>query len=137
MRPDLEEALLDLMEMTAYNTIQVIKSLHGSRAGDIGPLSVLEDSYRTFRKIRDELGDNTVTKGMVLEANQQGQMVMPETEAGIKLANRCAKQVVGAFAIVDNVLYVGTNECLNPQKVCPREGMKTGEGYELCRDVCK
>jgi deoxycytidylate deaminase len=29
---------------------------------------------------------------------------------------------------------VGTNECANPQSVCPRA---PGEGYEKCKSVCR
>lgn len=51
----------------------------------------------------------------------------------------CVKQVVKAVIIaVDGTTYTGYNSCENPQSVCPRElaGMKTGEGYELCKTVC-
>lgn len=32
---------------------------------------------------------------------------------------------------------MGTNWCENPQAVCPRMGMGTGQGYHLCREVCR
>ena len=34
-------------------------------------------------------------------------------------------------------ICMGTNEIHSPVSECPRKGMKTGTGYELCRDVCK
>ena len=50
----------------------------------------------------------------------------------------CAKQVVTATVITKNgEEFKSTNWCHNPQEVCPRLGMPSGEGYELCRDVCK
>jgi deoxycytidylate deaminase len=52
----------------------------------------------------------------------------------------CAKQVVVAVVITrDNKAYVGRNDVNNAQQVCPRvtAGMKTGEGYELCKTVCQ
>jgi len=50
----------------------------------------------------------------------------------------CAKQTVIATIIaVDGCKFVSTNYCHDPQKICPRIGMKTGEGYELCKSICK
>lgn len=49
----------------------------------------------------------------------------------------CAKQRVTATATVEGTTYRGENVCDNPQPVCPREGMRTGEGYDLCRKVCQ
>jgi hypothetical protein len=51
----------------------------------------------------------------------------------------CVKQSVVATLITElGSEFVGTNHCYNPQKVCPRDllGMKSGEGYELCIDIC-
>ncbi|MEX3984020.1 hypothetical protein AB4Y45_34085 [Paraburkholderia sp. EG287A] len=49
----------------------------------------------------------------------------------------CAKQGVKATIIaLDGQRYVGTNHCMNPQHTCPRGGMPTGVGYELCKSVC-
>ncbi len=51
----------------------------------------------------------------------------------------CVKQDVLATLVCKNGdVIVGTNRCLSPQPVCPRDklGMKTGEGYHLCQDVC-
>lgn len=52
----------------------------------------------------------------------------------------CVKQNVYATVVTPNgEHFTGTNLCRNPQKVCPREvqGMKSGEGYELCQSVCQ
>jgi deoxycytidylate deaminase len=50
--------------------------------------------------------------------------------------NRCAKQIT--IAIIENKgsYWIGTNWCRKPQKKCPRKGMLSGEGYELCRTIC-
>jgi deoxycytidylate deaminase len=49
----------------------------------------------------------------------------------------CAKQTVTATIVaVDGIHYTATNHCLTPQAVCPRQGMVTGQGYELCRRIC-
>ncbi len=49
----------------------------------------------------------------------------------------CAKQVVTATIVTSNGRrFVGTNHVRNPQAECPRKGLPTGVGYELCRDVC-
>lgn len=49
----------------------------------------------------------------------------------------CAKQVVTATIVTrDGKRFVGTNYCNRPQQVCPRAGMATGVGYELCKSVC-
>lgn len=55
-------------------------------------------------------------------------------------AGPCAKQNVLATLISDGgEVFVGTNLCLNPQQECPRDkyGMKSGEGYHLCEDICQ
>lgn len=50
----------------------------------------------------------------------------------------CVKQTVRATIVaVDGERYVATNYTLNPQTECPRAGMQTGQGYELCRSVCQ
>ena len=50
----------------------------------------------------------------------------------------CAKQTVRATIVAqDGRRFTGTNDCLNPQTTCPRAGMKTGEGYHLCEQVCQ
>jgi len=53
---------------------------------------------------------------------------------------RCAKQEVTAIIVNKNGKhYIGSNWCKNPQKVCPRDILKykSGEGYELCKKICK
>lgn len=53
--------------------------------------------------------------------------------------NLCKKQTTLAIIISpnDNKFY-GYNQCLNPQELCPRDiqNMKSGEGYELCTEIC-
>ena len=52
-------------------------------------------------------------------------------------AGPCVKQTVTATIVArDGSRFVATNYCLTPQTVCARAGMKTGEGYELCKSVC-
>lgn len=49
----------------------------------------------------------------------------------------CAKLTVTATIIApDGRRYVGTNWVRNPQRICPRQDMATGVGYELCKSVC-
>lgn len=50
----------------------------------------------------------------------------------------CAKQRVKATLVAaSGERFVGYNDVENPQEVCPRGGMPTGEGYELCQTVCQ
>jgi deoxycytidylate deaminase len=53
------------------------------------------------------------------------------------MIGKCAKQET--IAIIENhgQYWVGTNCCLDAQKECPRQGMATGIGYELCKEICK
>lgn len=49
----------------------------------------------------------------------------------------CAKQIVTATIISKSGnRHVGKNDCLTPQPVCPRVGMPSGTGYELCVSIC-
>ena len=50
----------------------------------------------------------------------------------------CSKQTVIAIIKNGRNFWVGSNDCKNPQDVCPRDKEKfvSGEGYELCKDVC-
>ncbi len=49
----------------------------------------------------------------------------------------CAKQIIIAtITAVDGRTFVGSNWCRNDIRDCPRAGMLSGEGYELCRDIC-
>ena len=50
---------------------------------------------------------------------------------------KCTKQEVMAIIENNGRFWIDSNWCYNPQKVCPRKDMKTGEGYELCKDICK
>lgn len=46
----------------------------------------------------------------------------------------CAKTVVTCtLTLDDGQVFIGRNDCHNPQPVCPR---LPGEGYEKCRSVC-
>ena len=46
----------------------------------------------------------------------------------------CAKVKVRCTIIAkEGRTFQGTNMCMNPQRVCPRE---PGEGYQKCKSVC-
>lgn len=50
----------------------------------------------------------------------------------------CAKQRVQCHIVYPNgESYWGENECLTPQQNCLRGDLPSGEGYELCHEVCK
>lgn len=50
----------------------------------------------------------------------------------------CSKQTVTATIVTPaGVRFTGTNYVRNFQPVCPRAGLPTGVGYELCRDICR
>lgn len=54
-------------------------------------------------------------------------------------AGPCAKVVVTATLVtVNGNQYIGSNHCLTPQKVCPRDtqGYPSGQGYHLCKEIC-
>lgn len=55
------------------------------------------------------------------------------------MAGPCAKQIVicELFNPFSGERAIGENICRNPQAVCPRGDMPSGEGYYLCRDVCE
>ena len=56
------------------------------------------------------------------------------------IKGRCAKQIVSATIVTeDGHVFYGQNDCENPQTVCPRDtaGCKSGEGYEMCKDICQ
>jgi deoxycytidylate deaminase len=49
----------------------------------------------------------------------------------------CAKQTVTATVMAqDGRRFVATNHCNRPQPACPRDGLPTGTGYYLCRQIC-
>ena len=50
------------------------------------------------------------------------------------MSGPCAKTTVKCVLVTPHGEHiVGTNECRNPQKVCPRD---LGEGYEKCQTIC-
>ncbi len=50
----------------------------------------------------------------------------------------CAKQVVTAtITTQDGRVFIGRNDCANPQQVCPRGNMPSNVGYHLCKEVCR
>ena len=49
---------------------------------------------------------------------------------------RCAKQRVLAITEIDGKIYLGENWIATPQKECPRKGLESGVGYELCKEIC-
>lgn len=54
------------------------------------------------------------------------------------MLNNCIKQIVTATIITtDGERFVGSNYTTKDNGgLCPRSDMKSGEGYDLCRDVC-
>ncbi len=50
---------------------------------------------------------------------------------------KCVKQTTIAIIVNKDKHFIGSNSCESPQSECPRKNMKTGEGYELCKEVCK
>lgn len=52
------------------------------------------------------------------------------------MKGKCAKQTTIAIIINNGEVFIGSNWCEKPQKECPRKGMKTGEGYHLCSEIC-
>lgn len=57
-----------------------------------------------------------------------------------KFSDICMKQVVVALLFVhkpgETVVFVGSNWCVTPQKVCPRTTLPSGYGYWMCRNIC-
>lgn len=49
----------------------------------------------------------------------------------------CAKQRVIAIIENNGQAWIGENKCKSPQEECPRNGMETGVGYDLCKSVCQ
>jgi tRNA(Arg) A34 adenosine deaminase TadA len=61
--------------------------------------------------------------------------IVPIMPAG---SGPCRKQAVHAeVRCTDGTIYEGSNSCLRPQPTCPRKGMPTGTGYELCVSICQ
>jgi len=47
----------------------------------------------------------------------------------------CAKaKVACAIVSTDGQVFMGRNDCENPQSTCPRE---EGEGYDKCKSICQ
>jgi deoxycytidylate deaminase len=50
----------------------------------------------------------------------------------------CVKQRVFCTIVhPDGQRWHGENSCRNAQTICPRADLPTGQGYELCRDICQ
>ena len=53
-------------------------------------------------------------------------------------SGKCAKQpVIAVIKSIKDEFYFGLNSCDAPQETCPRGDMPSGEGYEMCKDICK
>lgn len=48
----------------------------------------------------------------------------------------CKKQTTIAVIVNNGRYWTGSNWVNDEQAVCPREGMKSGEGYHLCKEIC-
>ena len=48
----------------------------------------------------------------------------------------CLKRRVIAVVAKDNRCWTGENSCSRKVARCPRKDMPTGEGWNLCREVC-
>jgi deoxycytidylate deaminase len=53
------------------------------------------------------------------------------------MRGKCAKQETIAVIENDGQYWIGSNWCGNAQEICPRSDMPTGEGYAICKNVCK
>lgn len=53
------------------------------------------------------------------------------------MIGKCIKQETIAIIENNGQYFISSNYCMNAQKVCPRINSKTGENYELCKNVCK
>jgi deoxycytidylate deaminase len=100
-----------------------------------------DDGGRSESPVRAKVAELVVK----LCAARHGPRITPEqadrfvTVTAIK-RGPCAKQTVTATIVTPTgERFVGTNGCANPQATCPRDaaGMKTGEGYHLCDEVCQ
>lgn len=77
----------------------------------------LSGSIRLFKRRLEEMG--------IAVADQEHSSFVP---------GPCAKKrVVFTLVTRDGDRFVGTNDCLTPVAVCPRE---PGEGYDLCVICC-
>jgi deoxycytidylate deaminase len=56
----------------------------------------------------------------------------------LKDVSRCKGRQVAAVVFKEGLVAgVGLNDAPSVPERCPREGMGTGVGYEICREVCK
>ena len=54
------------------------------------------------------------------------------------MEGKCVKQtVIAVIVTTDGGYFVGSNWCKHPREKCPREGRKSGEGYDLCKIICE
>jgi len=73
-----------------------------------------------------------------LQGFPDGYTLIPKRVVRQPVEGPCAKQTVTATLVATSgTHYIATNGVAKPQAVCPRAGMPTGEGYELCRSVCE
>jgi len=52
------------------------------------------------------------------------------------MKGKCIKQETIAIIENNGQYWIGSNWCHNTQDECPRVGMISGEGYELCKSIC-
>ena len=50
--------------------------------------------------------------------------------------DKCAKQTTIAIVVNGGRAWIGSNWCSKPQTECPRKGLPTGVGYEMCSKTC-
>jgi len=53
------------------------------------------------------------------------------------MTGKCCKGEVVAIIENNGCYWIGSNACENAQKKCPRGKMPTGQGYEMCENICK
>jgi deoxycytidylate deaminase len=53
------------------------------------------------------------------------------------MKGKCTKQETIAIIENNGQYWIGSNWCNNAQEECPRTGMETGIGYELCKSICE
>jgi deoxycytidylate deaminase len=65
---------------------------------------------------------------MILNAENIEQFISQE---------KCVKQTTIAIIVNNGKAWIGSNWCRSPQLECPRKGLPTGVGYELCKLKCR
>lgn len=112
-------------EVKGYTTAELIEAM--SETG-------IHCSLDKFKRLAIEIQ----RRALEHTTNEEKETAPREFRCAPEGSGPCAKQTVTATLIAKNGgRYIGTNHCMNPQTVCPRAGMATGQGYELCRSVCK